>query len=172
MPCVSTEKQRYAPANLGSRGGRTPRRERREKNVVDAKPRILVGIDFSEGASLALAEARWLMERLGAALDLVFVDEGRGDGDGHTGEGARSWLEREAIPPETVTVRRGFPWLELARRARETSPALVVVGSHGRSGFQPLSLGSTAARLGVSCPSPVLVVTRQNRRGLLVSRRG
>jgi nucleotide-binding universal stress UspA family protein len=139
--------------------------------ALDAKPRILVGIDFSEGASLALSEARWLMERLGAALDLVFVDEGR-DGDGHTGENARSWLERESIAPETVTVRRGFPWLELARRARETSPALVVVGSHGRSGFQPLSLGSTAARLGVSCPSPVLVVTMQNRRGLLVSHRG
>jgi nucleotide-binding universal stress UspA family protein len=131
---------------------------------VDKPIRILVGIDFSEGAALALAEARWLVEKLGATLDLVHVDEGR-DGDWRSDDTARAWLEREAVSPDTVFVRRGFAWLELARQARETMPALVVVGSHGRSGFQPLSLGSTSGRLGVACPAPVLVVTIQDRRG-------
>lgn len=128
---------------------------------MDVKARILVGIDFSEGASHALAEARSLRDRLGADLDLVYVQEDRETADWRSDENVRAWLERESVQADTVSVRRGFPWLELSRHARDTEPAYVVVGSHGRSGFQPLAMGSTAARLGVSSPSPVLVVPRQ-----------
>jgi nucleotide-binding universal stress UspA family protein len=49
------------------------------------------------------------------------------------------------------------------RYAHEIMPAMIVVGSHGTSGFQPLSLGSTAARLAVLSPFPVLVVTASAR---------
>jgi nucleotide-binding universal stress UspA family protein len=128
---------------------------------VNAKARILVGIDFSEGASFALAEARSLVNRLGAELDLVYVEEGREAADWRADDEVRAWLERESVEADTVSVRHGFPWLELSRHARDTGPTFVVVGSHGRSGFQPLAMGSTAARLGVSSPSPVLVVPRQ-----------
>jgi hypothetical protein len=40
-----------------------------------------------------------------------------------------------------------------------------VVGSHGESGYQPLGLGSTAARLSVQAGCPVVVVSPRVRAG-------
>jgi nucleotide-binding universal stress UspA family protein len=126
---------------------------------------MLVGIDFSDGAALALAEARRLTDRLGADLELLHVEETQGPAGWRDDPGVRAWLAALGVDAAGLTVRRGQPWVELARHARETEPVLVVVGSHGVSGFQPVALGSTAARLGVSSPFPVVVVTRAAARG-------
>ena len=62
------------------------------------------------------------------------------------------------LDPALVRTRSGVPWVEVARRARESGAVLVVVGSHGGSGFQPLALGSTAVKLALQAPCPVVVV--------------
>jgi nucleotide-binding universal stress UspA family protein len=69
------------------------------------------------------------------------------------------WLQSSGVEKESLVVRSGFPWVELVRYAHESQPLMIVVGSHGTSGFQPLALGSTAGRMGVLSPFPVLVVT-------------
>ncbi len=48
--------------------------------------------------------------------------------------------------------------------ADELGADLIVVGSHGDTGYQPLSLGSTAARVGLCAAPPVLVVPPERRR--------
>ncbi|MFP3940636.1 MAG: universal stress protein [Thermoanaerobaculia bacterium] len=56
------------------------------------------------------------------------------------------------------TVRRGRPGDEIAGRAEETGAELVIVGTHGRSGFERLMIGSVAADVVSSLPTSVLVV--------------
>lgn len=121
--------------------------------------RILVGTDFSEGAALAMESARVFADRLSATLDVVHVVERFGSFDWTGDDGALSWLEHAGVQRSALVVRSGFPWVELVRYAHERTPLMIVVGSHGTSGFQPLALGSTAGRMGVLSPYPVLVVT-------------
>lgn len=115
-------------------------------------PSIAIGLDFSSAAVSALAEARKLAAALGARLEIVHVteagDEGAGERAGEYGCGE-----------DELVIRTGVPWIELTRYVRQRKPVMLVVGSHGRSGFHPLGPGSTAARLAASAPCPILIVS-------------
>ena len=117
---------------------------------------VLVGIDFSDPAGWALDEARCMADRLGAGLAFVHVTS---NPHGWTvGSEAREWLERRDVDPGALRVRRGTPWVELSRHGAEIDAVLIAVGTHGRRGYQSLSLGSTANRLTLAATRPVLVV--------------
>lgn len=63
------------------------------------------------------------------------------------------------LPVRTV-LRDGDPWREIVREA-ETLPAdLIVMGTHGRSGFEHLLLGSVTEKVLRRAPCPVLTVCR------------
>jgi nucleotide-binding universal stress UspA family protein len=120
---------------------------------------VLVGTDFSESASLALAEARRLAALMGARVEVVHVVDGaHAAGWGEDGQ-AGNWLKTAQLDPAGLVVRYGSPWVELARYAAEVMPTLVVVGSHGQSGYQPLTIGSTATRISVHARCPVVLVS-------------
>ena len=117
---------------------------------------VVAGIDFSDGALSAVREGRWLAERVGLGLQVLHVV---GDGvawqpDRHTWD----WLRTASVHPNTLLVRRGLAWVELVRHAREVSAAVVVLGSFGSSGAQAVNLGSTASRVALRAPCPVLFV--------------
>jgi nucleotide-binding universal stress UspA family protein len=128
------------------------------RTLVVSLPCILVGTDFSAGAAAALAEARRIAAPLGLELAVVHVVEGYGAGTWRAGGEAERWLADGAVRLDDLVVRSGLPWIELVREAERTGAAMLVVGSHGRSGFQPVALGSTATRLGILSPRPVLLV--------------
>ena len=52
----------------------------------------------------------------------------------------------------------GLPHEQIARAARSRKADLVVVGTHGRTGFSRLFLGSVASRVLAVSPCPVLTV--------------
>jgi nucleotide-binding universal stress UspA family protein len=142
---------------------------RTKRTGEQANVRILVGVDFSDGSARAVAEARGLAVRLGGELVGLHVEESFARSGSDDGSMRAELAERVGLRPADLLVRRGFAWMELVRYAREIEPLVVVVGSHGASGFQPLALGSTAARLGVLSPYPVLVVTASERVGRTVA---
>jgi nucleotide-binding universal stress UspA family protein len=117
---------------------------------------LIAGIDFSDGAMCAVREGRWLASRTGLTLHVLHV----------TGEGANwqptrpmwNWLREAAIHPSSLLVRRGLAWVELVRHAKEVSAAMIVIGSHGATGYQSVQLGSTANRVALRAPCPVLCV--------------
>ena len=120
---------------------------------------VVVGTDFSDTAGVALSEARRLAELLGTHVEVVHVvDGGRAAGWGEDGE-AGTWLKSARVDPADLIVRYGNPWVELARFAAEAVPTLLVVGSHGQSGYQPLAIGSTATRISVHARCPVVLVS-------------
>lgn len=65
---------------------------------------------------------------------------------------------RADFPGIRPVLRRGEAASELLTRIRDTRPDLVVMGSHGRGGFQRAVLGSIAAEVVRSSPVPVLVI--------------
>ncbi len=128
------------------------------------RARVVVGTDFSEGASCALREARWLAERAGLELQVLHVNENgtpwRPD------SAAWTWLQSAGVDPKVLLVRDGLPWVEIVRHAREVSAVVIVLGSYGESGFQAMTLGSTASRVALRAPCPVLFAAHRQERPL------
>lgn len=122
---------------------------------------ILVGTDFSDGSALALAEGRRLARALDAPLHVVHVAEGVSGRE--LPESAPAWLRSADVAPDSVAVRPGVPAVELARLARDLEAGLIVLGTHGASGFQPMALGATASRLALLAPCPVVLVGPRGR---------
>ena len=136
--------------------------------------RILVPIDFSEGARLALDHARELALTYGARIDLFHVIEeivypstyGIEPVELPTGEvienveNALADLAREEIGIEHVVVeaRTGYAPAAIGSYADETNADLVVIATHGRSGLDRLLMGSVTENVVRRARQPVFVV--------------
>lgn len=146
---------------------------------------ILCPIDFSEfsrrAADHAIAMARWY----GASVTAVHVippitSSIPPAGDGlyppfvFTPDDLRQFhAELDAFVrgsgvdvPLTPVVVEGSITGELVRLARELPADLLVMGTHGRSGFDRLMLGSVTEKMLRKSPCPVLTVPRQDPDGL------
>lgn len=140
--------------------------------------RILCPTDFSEYASRALDCSIELARAFGSAIWIVHVLEppvlfgGELTSSSLVGEvikvqreRAQTELERAAQQCHTANVRAvaqleiGYPANVLIQLSNEAD--LVVVGTHGRTGFQHLVLGSVAERVVRMAKCPVLVVPKQ-----------
>jgi universal stress protein A len=58
----------------------------------------------------------------------------------------------------TAVMPRGVPHQEITRLARSRNAELIVVGTHGRTGFSRLVVGSVAGRVVAAASCPVLTV--------------
>ena len=119
---------------------------------------LLAGVDFSPSSAAAVATAMRLADLLAARVEILHDSE-RGAAGAALPEAAGHYRAVTADSRHSFHVREGLPWLELLRRAEELRPLALVVGSHGRSGLNPLALGSTASKLVLVSPCPVMVVT-------------
>jgi nucleotide-binding universal stress UspA family protein len=70
--------------------------------------------------------------------------------------------EAEGLDWECV-IRKGEPFLEVIRFAKELDADLIVIGTHGRSGFEHIIFGSTAEKVVRKAPCPVLSVRPEQR---------
>jgi nucleotide-binding universal stress UspA family protein len=143
--------------------------------------------DFSELAGSAFAESVRLARWFGAKVTVVHVmpfavsiagDMGYVPLPVGTGDNARQatleQLQRfvdateHAGVPIGMLCREGDPCHEIRSMALETGAGLVVMGTHGRSGFKRLVLGSVTEALLNRPPAPVLTVNRNlpHRKGL------
>ena len=66
-------------------------------------------------------------------------------------------LERENV------ILRGNPFLEIIRYAKDEDVDLIIIGTHGRSGFEHIIFGSTAEKVVRKAPCPVLSVKPAQR---------
>ena len=140
--------------------------------------RILVPTDFSATADAALDYAFGLAARFGASLQLLhvlddpFVFEGM-SAEAYIAEAptlrtamledARERLRHRAVLREDgVTIETevlfGHGARTIAEYAAERGADLIVMGTHGRTGFAHLMVGSVAERLVRTAPCPVLTV--------------
>jgi nucleotide-binding universal stress UspA family protein len=117
---------------------------------------ILFATDFSpqseETGRLAAAYAR----ALGSRLHILHIAASR---HGSHEQRVKKLAGQLGGGLETVTaVEVGTPAPRIIRYAAENDIGLIVVGTHGRTGFSKAILGSVAELLARTAPSPVLTV--------------
>ncbi len=139
---------------------------------------ILVPVDFSPNASLALEQAVDLAQKYGAKVTVVYVipqaifhpdwavemEDAIDLGD--IVEEAHRALTTMVAPYQqtgvsiTEKVLAGGPYVEIVRVADQVSADLIVIGAHGTSQRQPTLMGSVAEKVVRQAPCSVLTVRR------------
>jgi nucleotide-binding universal stress UspA family protein len=131
--------------------------------------RILVPLDGSDNAEMALPYAEELVLKARANLDLVGICETPPENLrqlfcsylGSIREKTQndiSWLDGAAEIKLSDKVLTGDPALEILRYARESQPDLIVMSSKGASVQGPWPLGNVAAKVLRASSIPVLLV--------------
>lgn len=127
--------------------------------------KILAAFDFSDSSRLAWKHAASLAASCGASLEALYVEPWQSGVDLMPPAGLNASKIRtlrakiRAIVGESprITVLEGDPAQSILNRAASTRPDLIVVGTHGRKGFQRFLLGSTAESVVRGAHIPVLV---------------
>ena len=139
--------------------------------------KILCPIDFSDFSRDALdhavALARWYEARLivmhvvpiptvplpmaGVPIDTPVFPIDTAEVTRHVQEWARESIGSSNIPMD-VFVTSGSAAIEIARHAELSRADLLVLGTHGRSGFQRLFLGSVTEKVLRSTNAPVMTI--------------
>lgn len=133
---------------------------------------IIVGMDFSEGAELALNYAITLANKLNANILLVWVQKEKTSSSVYTGEGHDPQAEVKKRFEDLIQKKKakltggkfmykilsGKVHKEIASQAQYHDAFLVVVGTHGTSGFEEFWIGSSAYRIVTSAPCPVITI--------------
>jgi len=144
---------------------------------MEGSKTILVPVDFQDASLDALAFARDLAGRLGLEVVLLhtyaipvvvypgfdpIVAPGLPDEIASTAKSAVDKLAAESGGLRAI-VRAGDPATEILRAIEEQRPALVAMGTHGRTGLSHLLLGSVAEKVVRSSLSPVVTVHAKPR---------
>jgi nucleotide-binding universal stress UspA family protein len=149
--------------------------------------KVLVPLDFSPASVAALEYAVWLARQFRAAIHLAHVyppDEASSvPGAGHLLFESAEAIERlneeltgihrkhvPAFRPDNCHIRRGRPYEEIVRLAREIDADLIALSTRGHSGLKHLLLGSTAERVVRNAPCPVLVVRKSKQESKAAAR--
>lgn len=147
--------------------------------MTDIK-RVLCPVDFSEFSRHALDYAVAIARYYGANVSALHVvapiasaipsgDAGLyppfayspADLDQFRRELAMFAADSIGTTPIGSDVVEGSPVREIVRRAAELPADLLVLGTHGRSGFERLFMGSVTEHVLVKAPCPVLTVPRR-----------
>ena len=150
--------------------------ERETSSVVHLK-RILVPVDFSPLSKKALLYAARLAKQFNAELDLFHAVEPEVlpafDGymitpppmtNGASASCAgqmKTWVNttrNAGVARVGSTIRRGLAAFEIVEAAKELDVDLIVIATHGYTGWKHFAIGSTAERVVRAAPCPVLVV--------------
>jgi nucleotide-binding universal stress UspA family protein len=117
------------------------------------------GQEKTPSASLPELEAFYVVTELDRHL--FATEEAPSQAEEHSREEMRRFLDRHAADSPLKVAPRiasGYVEDEILLRIREWEPTLVVVGTHGRSGFERFMLGSVATRVIRDGGANVLVV--------------
>jgi nucleotide-binding universal stress UspA family protein len=135
--------------------------------------KVLVPLDFSDPSQQAIQYALRFAAPSQAELLLLYVIEPVAypaelgvviNLDADLAERALGELEKLRqqhlgdYPNARCLVRSGVADAEIVNTARDEQVELIVIGTHGFSGFKHLLLGSTAERVVRDAPCPVLTV--------------
>ena len=138
------------------------------------RPSVLCPIDFSDSSRGALRYAGAVAAHLGARLTLLAVTDpllaeaDQLEGPAHLADDTARELERffaetfagpHGIADVNLEVTSGKAAPEILRVSREQGCDLIVMSSHGATGFRKLFFGSTTERVLRETTAPVLVTS-------------
>jgi nucleotide-binding universal stress UspA family protein len=133
---------------------------------------IVVAIDFSKGSIRALEYAIELANQTHANVSMVWVDnvssselafateskELRSEAKGNFDEILTAYKDKLHPGKLSAKVRKGRVYQELATYVKQNECCLMIVGTHGTSGFEEFWIGTNAFRITSSSSCPVITV--------------
>jgi nucleotide-binding universal stress UspA family protein len=133
---------------------------------------IVVAIDFSKGSIHALEYAIELANLTHSNINLVWVDnisgsevafaneskELRNEAKGNFDEMLALYKDKLLHGKLVAKVRKGRVYQELATFVKQNDCCLLILGTHGSSGFEEYWVGTNAFRIVSSISSPVITV--------------
>jgi nucleotide-binding universal stress UspA family protein len=124
--------------------------------------RILLPTDYSPGAEAAMAWAKGLSRLLNAEVTIMHVVETLYKPEAR--EESQVQLDRLAgeFPRVRTLVVDGSPG-EMIVKIGDSEADLVVMGTHGRSGFKRMFMGSVAEYVVRNCVKPVLTIRMEDQ---------
>jgi nucleotide-binding universal stress UspA family protein len=149
--------------------------ERPERRALRLK-KILVPIDFSPSSKNGFKYAVRFAEEFGAELTLLYVLEPQSVTGYMAIPEATAFVESDIVAAGKNLrsliasvrngkierphwkVRAGLPSHEIVEAAKEMDVDLIVIATHGYTGWKHFCIGSTAERVVRAAPCPVLVV--------------
>jgi nucleotide-binding universal stress UspA family protein len=136
--------------------------ERREEPAFQVT-RILLPTDYSPGAEAAMAWAKGLSRLLSAEVTIMHVIEPR-QWMPEPHQESQAQLDRLAsdFPRARTLIVDGSPG-EMIVKIGDTEADLVVMGTHGRSGFKRMFMGSVAEYVVRNCVKPVLTIRMEDK---------
>ena len=138
--------------------------------------KILAPVDFSPASENGFRYALRCAQQFGAEVTLLHVLEPLASARFAAIPGAIAFPEidyaeaegklcrlaagrrPEHVAPPRWEVRTGVPSHEIVEAAREADVDLIVIATHGHTGWKHFCIGSTAERVVRAAPCPVLVV--------------
>lgn len=153
--------------------------EAQKPSAVISLKNVLYATDFSAPSDVALPYATAVCRRFGSTLhlahvlsdtnlllmtggvDYVSVDKLYEDARSEARRSIEKLITRLGKIPHQVYLSHGKVWPNLSRIVKEKSIDLIVLGTHGRTGFGKLLLGSVAEDILRHAPCPVLTVGPQ-----------
>ncbi len=136
---------------------------------------VLYATDFSEIAGHAFDEALTVAKAMGAEVVIAhvlhfppMVSELRPMAE-EVEDAMRLWCNHRlaelagkaqaaGVKAQTILREGAHAHAGLTKLAEELKPAMIILGTHGRTGISKVVLGSVAARVITEAPCPVLVV--------------
>lgn len=142
--------------------------------------KIVVAIDFSDCSVNAFLHALSIAQHCGTSIVLVWVEKTNAEKEKFSAApltpsgGPQKALEgmvakyQPELPNGEIafSIRRGKIYKEVTAEARSISAMLVVVGTHGASGYEEFWMGSNANKIVAASQCPVLTI----RGGVNISR--
>lgn len=132
---------------------------------------IVVGIDFSDCSLNALEHAAVLAQKTGHDLLMVFVNNPNRSTSLLSGtvdvisEAKQKLSELEEVYMEkypeisiSFNIREGKVFDRICAQAEEVEAFMIVVGTHGASGFEEFWIGSNAQKIVSMTPCPILTI--------------
>jgi len=134
--------------------------------------KIIVAVDFLEASINAFLHALSIAQRCKHDLMLIWVEkpntenEKFGEKIKDPAQNAKKALEeiisryQHELPDNKMTyiIRKGKVYKEITAEAKESRAVLIVVGTHGASGFEEFFAGSNANKIVSASPCPVITI--------------
>ncbi len=148
--------------------------DRLESALLNLK-KILVPTDFSESSNSAYRYALRFGQQFRAELHVIHVLEpvllpqfaGLPEAPAFSDKELASAEEKLRVWADSVTamgvnanmvLRNGLPAHEIVEAAKDLDVDLIIIATHGHTGWKHFCIGSTAERVVRAAPCPVLVV--------------
>ena len=166
----SSAKASARPASTG-----TTKTRRRSKLTVET---ILVPVDFSPASLFSIQWAKFIAQRTKASIHLLNVHDfgypvsnaltppvigSEKEIKEHLHRDLQAVALSQKLPHASFQIRVGRPHSQICELAGEIQADLIVLSTHGRTGWERALLGSTAERVIRHAPCPVLVARPTSR---------